>query len=154
MEVSPSWEAASCATTQEFHNILCNSKVHYRVHRGPPLVPTLSHINPVHTTLSYLSKINSNIILPPTSRWFLVISFLLAFSPTSYMHSSSPHSCYMPCPSHPPWLDNSNYTWRTIQVMKLLIMQLPPTSYHFIPLRSKYFPQYSVLKHPQSMCVP
>jgi hypothetical protein len=26
----------------------------------------------------------------------------------------------MPRPSHPPWLDNSNYTWRTIQVMKLL----------------------------------
>jgi hypothetical protein len=24
----------------------------------------------------------------------------------------SPHSCYMPRPSHPPWLDHSNYTWR------------------------------------------
>jgi hypothetical protein len=33
------------------------------------------------------------------------------------------HSCYMPCQSHPPWLDHSNYTWRTVQVMKLLIMQ-------------------------------
>jgi hypothetical protein len=29
----------------------------------------------------------------------------------------------MPCPSHPPWLDHSNYIWRTIQVMKLLVMQ-------------------------------
>jgi hypothetical protein len=37
-----------------------------------------------------------------------VVSFLLAFSPISYMQSSSPHSCYMPCPSHPPWLDHSN----------------------------------------------
>jgi hypothetical protein len=27
----------------------------------------------------------------------------------------------MPCPSHPPWLDHSNYTWRRVQVMKLLI---------------------------------
>jgi hypothetical protein len=26
----------------------------------------------------------------------LLISFLLAFPPTSYMHSGSPHSCYMP----------------------------------------------------------
>jgi hypothetical protein len=26
--------------------------------------------------------------------------------------------------SHPPWLDHSNYTWRRVQVMKLLIMQL------------------------------
>jgi hypothetical protein len=27
------------------------------------------------------------------------------------MHSSSSHVCYMPFPSHPPWLDHSNYTW-------------------------------------------
>jgi hypothetical protein len=33
------------------------------------------------------------------------------------------HSCYMPCPSHPPWLDHSIYTWRRVQVMKILIMQ-------------------------------
>jgi hypothetical protein len=29
----------------------------------------------------------------------------------------------MLCPFHPPWLDHSNYTWRRVQVMKLLIMQ-------------------------------
>jgi hypothetical protein len=23
----------------------------------------------------------------------------------------------MPTPSHAPWLDNSNYTWQTVQVM-------------------------------------
>jgi hypothetical protein len=28
----------------------------------------------------------------------------------------------MPCPSHPPWIDHSNYTWRREQVKKLLIM--------------------------------
>jgi hypothetical protein len=39
----------------------------------------------------------------------------------------------MPCPSHPPSLDYSNYTWRRIQVMKLLIMQSSPTSRHFGP---------------------
>jgi hypothetical protein len=32
----------------------------------------------------------------------------------------------MPCPPHPPSLDHSNYTWRRVQVMKLLIMQLSP----------------------------
>jgi hypothetical protein len=58
----------------------------------------------------------------------LVVSFLLAFPPKSYMHFSSPHSCYMPRPSYPPWLDNSNYTWRTIQVMKLLIMHYVSTT--------------------------
>jgi hypothetical protein len=45
-----------------------------------------------------------------------------------------PHSCYMPRPSHPSLLDHSNYTWRIVQVMKLLIVQFSPTSCHFIPL--------------------
>jgi hypothetical protein len=44
----------------------------------------------------------------------------------------SPHSCSMPCPSHPPWFDHFNYIWRTVQVMKLLILQYSPTSYRFI----------------------
>jgi hypothetical protein len=34
-----------------------------------------------------------------------------------------PHLCYMPCASHPTWLDHCNYTWRRVQVMKLLIMR-------------------------------
>jgi hypothetical protein len=34
------------------------------------------------------------------------------------------HSCYMPRPSHPSWLDHSNYTWRRVHVMKLFIMSL------------------------------
>jgi hypothetical protein len=42
---------------------------------------------------------------------FLVVSFLLAFPPISYMKSSSPHSCYMPCPLHPPWLHCTLITW-------------------------------------------
>jgi hypothetical protein len=33
--------------------------------------------------------------------------------------------------------------------MKLLIMQFPSVSRHFIPPRSKYSPQHPVLKHPQ-----
>jgi hypothetical protein len=39
----------------------------------------------------------------------------------------------MPCPPHPPWLDHSNYTWRNVQVLKLLIMQRWPI---LIQLRS------------------
>jgi hypothetical protein len=43
----------------------------------------------------------------------------------------------MPCPPHPPWLDNTNYTWRRVQVMKLLTMQFSPTSNLFIHLWCK-----------------
>jgi hypothetical protein len=56
-ELGPSWEAANCAATQQLPSILWNPKVHYRVHKSPPLVPTLSRIDPVHTTPSYLRLI-------------------------------------------------------------------------------------------------
>jgi hypothetical protein len=53
------------------------------------------------------------------------------------------------CPSHPPWLDHSNYVWRRVQIMKLLIMQFSLASCHFISFWSKYSPQHPILKHPQ-----
>jgi hypothetical protein len=49
------------------------------------------------------------------------------------MRSSSPHACHMPCQSSPPWLGHSNNIWLRVQIMKLLLMQLFPASYYFIP---------------------
>jgi hypothetical protein len=104
MELSPSSEAANCAASQELPSILCNPKFHYRAHKSPSLVPILRQLNPVHTSTFCLSKIHFNIVHPPPPYVliFLVVSFILAFPPISYIHSSSPHSCYMPCASYPP----------------------------------------------------
>jgi hypothetical protein len=71
---------------------------------------------------------------------------------SSSSSSSSSHSCYMPCSSHPPWLYHSDYTWRRVQVMKLLNMQFSSTSHHFISLWSKYCPQHR--SQPSSVNVP
>jgi hypothetical protein len=38
--------------------------------------------------------------------------------------------------------------------MKLFSMQFPPISSCFYPLKPKYLPQYSILKHPQLMFPP
>jgi hypothetical protein len=101
MKLIPSWEAASGSATQEFFNIFCNPKIHYRVQNSPPLVPILRQINPVHTTLPYLSKLHLNIILPPmrlSSCWSL--SFWLSHQ-DPIRFTLLPRACYVPCPSHP-----------------------------------------------------
>jgi hypothetical protein len=68
MELSPSWETANYRAAQELSRILCNPKVHYRVHKSPPLVSILSQIDPICTTRSCFSKIHFNIGYPLMSR--------------------------------------------------------------------------------------
>jgi hypothetical protein len=79
--------------------------------------------------------------------FFLALTFLLAPTPKSCMHSASSDARYIPCPSH------FNYIWR-VQVMKLFVTQFSLSSYHFISLRSKYSPQHPVLKRPKPVFLP
>jgi hypothetical protein len=98
MEISPSWKAASCTATQEFRNILRNSKVHYRVHKIPPPVSIPSQISLVRTP-QHISQ-RSNLIL--STRLYLGLPSGLSPSgfPTKNLYSFPfPHLCYMPCQS-------------------------------------------------------
>jgi hypothetical protein len=54
MEQRPSWEAKSFSASQEIPHILWKLEFHYRIHKSPPPVPTLSQLNPVHTPIPLL----------------------------------------------------------------------------------------------------
>jgi len=68
MEQSLSWEDKSRSASKIFTRFSWNPKVHYRVHNSLPLVRILSQIPLVHNFPSHLHAMNSNIILPSTSR--------------------------------------------------------------------------------------
>jgi hypothetical protein len=88
MEPSPSWQAGSCTATQEFPNFLWNLNFHYRAHKSPPLVMKSA---PSHSVSPKLISI--------------LFSHLCLGFHSGHFFWLNPHTFYMHCSSHPPWLD-------------------------------------------------
>jgi hypothetical protein len=85
-----------------------NPKVHYRVHKSPPLDPTLSQAKPVRPIDPYLPKVHLNVILSPTPRSF---QWSLAFGPPNQNPVNTfsvPHECHVSSPHHSPWFNHPN----------------------------------------------
>jgi len=64
MKQSPSWEVNTYSASQEIIRLLWNPKLHYRVHKSPPLDLILGQMTPIHTFALYFPKIHSDIIYP------------------------------------------------------------------------------------------
>jgi len=105
------------------------------------LCPERVESRPQHCTL--FSKVRSNIILPSTPRsseW----SLSFGISDQNFVCISRLSRAYfIDRLSHPPRYCQLNNIFWSVQVMKLLVMQSPPASCHFLPLRTKH----SQLKH-------
>jgi hypothetical protein len=138
MELSTTWDATSCTTTQGFPSILWNLGVHYHIHKSSPLVPILSQTNPVHS-------------ISPRSILILSTHLHLGLpSPNSLLPSSFPTNnlyAFLFSPIHATCLAHLilNFTIVFILGKEYKLQSSSLCSFfhlrHFIPIQSKYSPQ-------------
>ena len=138
---SPSWEANSSSVSQEFPRLLCNPKVHYRIHKHTSIYP--------HASPSYFLKINFNMIL---LRLGLPSGFFPLAIPTKTLHAPvmSPNTYRIPRPSHswflsPEWFLARNTYYGATHC---------GVSCYLPPLGPKYLPHHPVSKYPQPLFLP
>jgi hypothetical protein len=113
------WNLNSASARKEISRPLWNQRFHYRVHWY------LSWARWIQSLHSYsFFKIFFNIRLPLYAQVSRATKSLYLFLIS-----------FMPRPPHCSWCDNPNKIWCRLQIMKLFIMQFPPASCYFLPLR-------------------
>jgi hypothetical protein len=73
-----SWKVHSRSANEEIIPLLWNPRIHYCIHRSPPLDSVLSQMNPVHILTPLSIWIHFTFIFPPMPnplKWFLPFSF-------------------------------------------------------------------------------
>ena len=73
------------------------------IHKGSPIIPILSRINPIPRTDNYLFKVHSNIVLPSTPRPLKCL-FPVGL-PVKMLKALLPSSILAICPAHLNLLD-------------------------------------------------
>jgi hypothetical protein len=144
-ERSRSAETKSSTANHEIPWVLHNPEVHYLIHNSMPLVPVLTHMNPVHAFLSSFFKTYVNIILPS------IPSSPKQFFPSGLTTKPCMHFSYH---SHVPDTLTISYSlhehpkniWWRIYSMESFIMQFPPVYYHYLHLKPIMF-QHPILKY-------
>ena len=92
-------EKLTFSATQEISFILCNPKVHCRVHNSPPPVPILSQINPVYAL--HPTSRRSTLILYFHLRLDLPSGLVSTGFTTKTLHTPLLSTIRASCPAHP-----------------------------------------------------
>ena len=102
-----------------------------------------------------------HILLPADPSWYYNLIYVRSSSlslkfphQTPVYASSLPHTRHMPSPSHSSRFYHPNNIGWWVQIIQLLIMQLPPFHCYLVPPRPKYSSQHPILKQSQPAFLP